>query len=116
MPWLSGQATIASSRGTEKWSSSQGGLDEDTGVGGVVVVAAEVAAAAAPPSSRPRQQGHGSKAMTERSSPGHYHHNTTSPAPSDPKTVTVQLSRNSGEGGSRQGNRGQRRRRGGACR
>jgi hypothetical protein len=55
MPWLSGQATIARSRGTEKKSSSQGGLDEDTGVDGVVVFMAKVAAPAAPPSSRPRQ-------------------------------------------------------------
>jgi hypothetical protein len=111
MSWLSGQATIARSRGTEKQSSSHGGLDEDTGVDGVVVVTAEVAAPATPPSSRPRQQGLGSTVVTERSSPGHYHHITTSPAPLDLVTVTVRLSRNSGGGGSQRGNRGRRRRR-----
>jgi hypothetical protein len=91
------------------------GLDEDTGVCGIVVITAEVAATAAPLSSRPRQQGHGSMAMTEQSSLGHYHHSTTSPAPSDLETMMVQLSRNSAGGGSRWGNCGRRHRRAGAC-
>jgi hypothetical protein len=46
MPWLSGQATIASSREAWKKRNSQRGLEEDTREGGVRVIATEVATAA----------------------------------------------------------------------
>jgi hypothetical protein len=119
--WCSGRGSVARPpllevEGQRSRVAHRGGLDEDTRVDGVVVVTAEVAAPAAPPSSRPRQQGLDSMAVTERSLPVHYHHITTSPAPSDPVTMMVRLSRNSGGGGSQRGNRGRRRRRAGACR